>query len=310
VKTRWFGLIFLVLAHLTGVLKRACNDTTNKGVIIMSLSSYGVFSSALALLALSACSLSEHTPLSEKLDPQNPKPTLVLVHGAFADSSSWSGVVERLEQRGYPVIVPANPLRGLDSDAAVLASVLKTIDGPLVLAGHSYGGMLISKAAQDNPAVKALVYIAAFAPDTGESAGAILGKFPVPKFSPDKLRVVPYALPCGAGTGADTYIKTEAFHDLFAADVPERTALVMAATQRPLEGAAISANFMGTPAWKTVPSWALVARSDNMISPDAERFMAQRAHSRVVEVDASHAVAVSHPDAVADIIVDAAHSVH
>lgn len=276
----------------------------------MSLSYYRVFSSVLALLALSACSSSGSTPPSEEIDPQNPKPTIVLVHGAFADASSWSGVIERLAQRGYSVIAPANPLRGLDSDAAALASVLKTIDGPLVFAGHSYGGMLISKAAQDNPAVKALVYIAAFAPDTGESAGAILGKFPTPQFGPDKLRVVPYALPCGAGTGADTYIKAEAFHDLFAADVPESTALVMAATQRPLEGAAISTNFIGTPAWKTVPSWALVARADNMISPDAERFMAQRAQSHVVKVDASHAVAVSHPDAVADIIIDAAHSIH
>lgn len=275
----------------------------------MSFSGYCVLSSVLALLALSGCSSSESTQPSEKIDPQNPKPTIVLVHGAFADASSWSGVVERLEQRGYPVVAPANPLRGLDSDAAALASVLKTIDGPLVLVGHSYGGMVISQAAQDNRAVKALAYIAAFAPDTGESAGAILGKFPSPMFAPDKLRMVPYALSCGAGTGADTYIKTEAFHDLFAADVPESQALVMAATQRPLEGAAISANLTGTPAWKTIPSWALVARSDNMISPDAERFMAQRAQSHVTEVDASHAVAVSHPDTVADIIVDAAHSV-
>src|SRR5947199_51569 len=139
--------------------------------------------------------------------------------------------------------------------------------------------MLISKAAQDDPAVKALVYITAFAPDTGESAAAILAKFPSPKFAPDKLRVVPYALSCGA----DTYIKAEAFPELFAADVPKSRALVMAVTQRPLEGAAIGANFTGTPAWKTVPSWALVARADNMISPAAERFMAERAHAHVVE---------------------------
>lgn len=276
----------------------------------MSFSGYRVCWSALALLALSGCSPSESMQPAAKIDPQSPKPTIVLVHGAFADASSWSGVIERLAQRGYPVIAPANPLRGLDADAAALASVLKTIDGPLVLVGHSYGGMVISLAAQDNRAVKALAYIAAFVPDTGESAGAILGRFPSPKFSPDKLRMVPYALSCGAGTGADTYIKTEAFHDLFAADVSESQALVMAVTQRPLEGAAIAATFTGTPAWKTVPSWALVARADSMISPDAERFMAQRAQSHVVEVDASHAVAVSQPDAVADIIVEAAHSVH
>jgi pimeloyl-ACP methyl ester carboxylesterase len=244
------------------------------------------------------------------IDPQNPKPTIVLVHGAFADASSWSGVVERLEQRGYSVIAPANPLRGLDTDAAALASVLKTINGPVVLAGHSYGGIVISQAAQGNPAVKALVYIAAFAPDTGESALAITGKFPATKFGPDALRMVPYALPCGAGNGADTYIKTEVFQDVFAADLPEGTALVMAATQRPIEGAALSTNFTGAPAWKTIPSWALVASSDHALSPDAERFMAQRAQSHVTEVDASHAVAVSQPEAVANIIVDAAHSVH
>ncbi len=288
----------------------------------MSLSRYRVPSSILALLALSACSSCKSTspsqksssestpPPSDKIDPQNPKPTIVLVHGAFADASSWSGVVQRLQQRGYSVIAPPNPLRGIESDAAALTSVLKTIDGPLVVAGHSYGGIVISRAAQGNPAVKALVYIAAFAPESGESAGAILGKFPGAKFGPESTRVVPYALPCGAGTGADAYIKSEAFRTDFAADVPVSTALTMAATQRPLEGAAIGASFPGTPAWKTIPSWALVARSDNMISPAAERFMAERAHAHVVEVDASHAVAVSHPDVVADIVVDAAHSVH
>lgn len=276
----------------------------------MSLNYCRLFSSVLALLALSSCSSSGSAPSAETIDPQNPKPTIVLVHGAFADASSWNGVVERLEQRGYSVIAPANPLRGLDSDAAALASVLKTIDGPLVFVGHSYGGMVISKAAQDNPAVKALVYIAAFAPDTGENALAIVGRFPATKFGPDALRMVPYSLACGAGSGADTYIKTEAFHDVFAADLNESTARVMAATQRPIEGAALSTNFTGTPAWKTIPSWALVSRSDNALSPDAERFMAQRAQSQVVEVDASHAVAVSHPDDVAAIILDAAHSIH
>jgi pimeloyl-ACP methyl ester carboxylesterase len=260
-------------------------------------------------LAMCACAASAAESPKPTIDPQNPKPTVVLVHGAFADASSWSGVVQRLQDRGYTVVAPPNPLRGVDFDAAALASVLKTIDGPLVLVGHSYGGMVISEAAEGNPAVKALVYIAAFAPDTGESAGAILGRFPSPKFSPDILHPVPYALPGGA-TGADVYVKREVFHDMFAADVPANTAAVMAATQRPIEGGALGANFTGAPAWKTVPSWALVARADNMISPAGERFMAERAHAHVVEVDASHAVAVSQPDAVTSIIVDAAHSVH
>jgi pimeloyl-ACP methyl ester carboxylesterase len=169
---------------------------------------------------------------------------------------------------------------------------------------------VISQAAQNNPAVKALVYVAAFAPDEGESALGIVGKFAPTKFGPDVLRVVPYARSCEVGAGADTYIKSDAFHDVFATDLPESTARMMAATQRPIEGAALSANLTGTPAWKTVPSWALIARSDHALSPDAERFMAERAKSHVVEVDASHAVTVSHPDDVADLIVDAAHSIH
>jgi pimeloyl-ACP methyl ester carboxylesterase len=233
----------------------------------------------------------------------------VLVHGAFADASSWSGVVQRLQQRGYTVIAPPNPLRGVASDAAAIASVLATIDGPIVLAGHSYGGMVISQAAEGNPAVKALVYIAAFVPDTGESAGTIINQFPLSTFGPDRLRVVPYPLACGTGSGADTYIKPDAFHDVFAADLPASTASALGATQRPIEGAAIGMSLTGTPAWKTVPSWALVATSDHAISPAAERFMYQRAQAHVVEVDASHAVAVSHPDVVANLIVEAAHSV-
>lgn len=254
------------------------------------------------LLALSICACAASHAVA--VDPQNPKPTIVLVHGAFADASSWSGVVQRLQQRGYTVIAPPNPLRGVDTDAASVASVLKTVTGPIVLVGHSYGGMVISAAAQGNAAVKALVYVAAFVPDTGESAGAILGRFPPTKFGPDKLAPVPHE------GGADVYLKREAFHEIFAADVPDRTASVMAASQRPIEGAAIGAPFAGTPAWKSIPSWALVSRSDQAISPAAERFMADRAHAHVVEVDASHAVAVSHPDAVTDLILEAAHSVH
>ena len=168
---------------------------------------------------------------------------------------------------------------------------------------------MITRAAQENPAVKALVYIAAFMPDTGESVGTISGTAPT-KFSPAALRVVPYALSCGTGNGADAYLKPELFHELFAADLPESTTRVMAATQRPIEAGAVGAPLNGAPAWKTIPSWALVSRSDQMISPNAERAMAQRAKSHVVEVDASHAVAISKPDAVTDLIVDAAHSVH
>lgn len=258
----------------------------------------------LLVLALVACGTSNAEPQAPKIDPQNPKPTIVLVHGAFADASSWSGVVERLQQRGYTVIAPPNPLRGTDADAATVASVLKTIEGPIVLVGHSYGGMVISEAAQGNPAVKALVYIAAFVPDTGESIAAISARYPATKFGPAVLNAVPHE------GGADLFIKRDVFHDVFAADTPAGTASIMAATQRSIDASAVGAIFAGTPAWKSVPSWALVAGSDTMIGPVAERAMAERAHAHVVEVNASHAVAVSRPEAVAELIVTAAHSVH
>jgi len=275
----------------------------------MTIEPHRLLPAVVAMFAWSACATKSVEPQTPKLavDPQNPKPTIVLVHGAFADASSWSGVVQRLQQRGYTVIAPPNPLRGVDADAAALASVLKTVEGPIVLVGHSYGGMVLTEAAEGNSAVKALVYIAAFVPDTGESVATISGKFPATKFGPNSLVAVPH--PSGAA-GADLYLKRDVFHDQFASDVPESTASVMAATQRPIEGGAIGATFAGVRAWKSVPSWALVARSDNMISPAAERFMAERAHAHVIEVDASHAVAVSQPDAVAELILTAAHSVH
>lgn len=230
---------------------------------------------------------------------------MVLVHGAFADSSSWNGVVQRLQHRGYPVIAPANPLRGLASDTAYIDSVLKSVHGPVVLVGHSYGGMLISAAAQKNPQVKALVYVAAFAPDKGESALELSAKFPGGKLGPATTNPVKYPAP-GGGTGTDLYIKSADFREVFAGDLRPTTTAAMAATQRPVDAAALDAKFAGEPAWKTIPSWALVANEDNAIPPASERLMATRAHARITEVKASHAVAVSQPDAVAKVILQAA----
>jgi pimeloyl-ACP methyl ester carboxylesterase len=261
----------------------------------------------IALIALAAaCGAAQTNTQDPKMtiDPQNPKPTIVLVHGAFADSSSWNGVVQRLAGRGYTAIAAPNTLRGVDADAAVVASVLKSIAGPIVLVGHSYGGMVISQAAQGNANVKALVYIAAFMPDTGESVATISAGYPATKFGP------PVLLPVPTANGVDVYLKRDVFHDTFCADVPAATAALMAATQRPIDGAAVPAPFAGVPAWKSIPSWALVAKADTMIGPVAEKGMAERAHAHIVEVNASHAVAVSQPDAVADLIVEAAHSVH
>ncbi|MCX4706399.1 alpha/beta hydrolase [Streptomyces sp. NBC_01373] len=192
------------------------------------------------------------------------KPTVVLVHGAFADSTSWNGVVKKLKRDGYPVVAAANPLRGLSSDSAYLRDVLAAIDGPVVLAGHSYGGAVISSAAHGADNVKALVYIAAFMPDKGESAIELAGKYPGSTLG-EALRPVPITMPDGS-QGADLYIQQDKFHHQFAADVPESTTDIMAVAQRPVTGAALEEG-AGEPAWKTIPSWVLVATEDLNIPP-------------------------------------------
>ncbi|MFI9113726.1 alpha/beta fold hydrolase [Streptomyces venezuelae] len=236
-------------------------------------------------------------------DRHEPRPTIVLVHGAFADASSWSGTIRRLQHAGYPVLAPANPLRGLAADTAYLRSVLAAVDGPVVLVGHSYGGAVISGAAVGNSRVKALVYIAAFTPDKGESAADLAAKFPGSTLG-DAVNPQSYPLP-GGGTGTELVIERANFHGQFAADVPVSDAAVMAATQRPVATAALEEK-AGAAAWKTIPSWALIATADKNIPPTAERWMARRAGSHITEVDASHAVAVSRPAVVTHVILAAA----
>ncbi|MFE9566706.1 alpha/beta fold hydrolase [Streptomyces sp. NPDC006487] len=233
-------------------------------------------------------------------------PKIVLVHGAFADGSSWSGVVRNLQDAGYEVSAPANPLRGLARDSAYLAAFLKTVEGPVVLVGHSYGGEVITNAAEGLDHVRALVYIAAIAPEAGESANDVLGRFPGSEL-PEALNAVPYADVAG-GEGADLYIKPESFRPVFAADVDPATTAVLASVQRPVAAASLSDTSAGA-AWKDVSSWYLVATQDRAIPADAQRFMAQRAGACTVEVDASHAVAVSRPDEVADLVMTAAKAV-
>ncbi|WP_406187247.1 alpha/beta fold hydrolase [Streptomyces sp. NBC_01006] len=236
-------------------------------------------------------------------DRTAPKPTVVLVHGAFAAASSWSGTIKRLRRAGYPVVATANPLRGLADDTAYLRGVLAGVDGPVVLVGHSYGGAVISGAAAGDSRVKALVYIAAFTPDKGESAAQLAAKFPGSTLG-DTVNPQPYPLP-GGGTGTELFIDQAEYHRQFAADVPVADAAVMAATQRLVATAALEEK-AGEVAWKTIPSWALIATADKNIPPAAERWMARRAGSRTTEVDASHAVAVSRPAVVTDVILDAA----
>nr|WP_211363013.1 alpha/beta hydrolase [Streptomyces phaeoluteigriseus] len=235
------------------------------------------------------------------------RPTIVLEHGAFADASSWDGVVKRLQRAGHPVVAAANPLRGPATDAAYLRSVIDNIDGPVVLVGHSYGGTVISQAAHGlEDKVKALVYIAAFLPETGESSLGLTNKFPGSTLG-QAIEPVNYALPDGS-RGADVYIKPDKFPQQFAADVPTDKARLMAAVQRPIAAAALEEESTRA-AWKTIPSWSLVTTEDLNIPVAAQRFMSQRAHARTTEVDASHAVSVSHPDAVTRIVERAARTV-
>ncbi|MFJ8996513.1 alpha/beta fold hydrolase [Streptomyces sp. NPDC102279] len=210
---------------------------------------------------------------------------MVLVHGAFADASSWSGVTRRLQRQGYTVVAAANPLRDLDGDAAYVSSVLDGITGPVVLVGHSYGGEVITNAAVGHPNVKALVYVAAFAPEQGESGLALTGRFPGSQLGAH-LTVRPFPQAAG-GTGSEATVDPAAFHAVFAADVPDRTSEEMASAQRPVALAALAAP-SGVPAWKTIPSWYLVAGSDQAIPAAAERFMAQRAGAHTTEVKGPH----------------------
>lgn len=230
------------------------------------------------------------------------KPTVVLVHGAFADSSSWNGVITILERHGYTVVAAPNPLRGVQADADVVGALVKSIDGPVVLVGHSYGGSVISEAAGQASNVKALVYVAAFAPEAGETALDLTGKFPGSTLAPALAPPVKLT-----GGGNDLYILQARFHDQFAADVPESAARLMAAGQRPIAETALSEPATA-PAWKRIPAWFIYGDKDRNIPPAALEFMAERAKSRqtVVIKGASHVVMVSNASAVAGLIEKAA----
>ena len=250
----------------------------------------------LCLAALSMGSASAHRP-------EAPKPTVVLVHGAFADASSWSDVSQRLQRKGYTVYAPANPLRGIAPDADYLRSFLATVPGPIVLVGHSYGGAVITNAATGNANVQALVYVAAYALDEGESIGAANALGGGTALLGQHIVVRPTA---GAAPGdVDAYVDPAYFRDVFAADLPASQASVMAAGQRPLLASALGTP-SGVPAWRTVPSWYVVATRDHAIPPEAERAMAARAGSHTVELNTSHVPMLSRPDAITQVILDAA----
>jgi pimeloyl-ACP methyl ester carboxylesterase len=230
------------------------------------------------------------------------KPTIVLVHGAFADSSGFNEITRRLLAAGYPVVAAANPLRGLSFDAAQIRALLQSIDGPIVLVGHSYGGAVISAAAGGNSAVQALVYLGAFVPDAGESAEQLVNQFPGSTVG-ESLKPVP--LPDGQ---VDLYINPQVFHANFAGDLPAEEAALYAITQRPATGVALGEPASGPQAWRVIPNYNLISGADRIIPPAAQEFMAKRAGAEVQVVDgASHMLFASQPGVTVAFIEKAVH---
>jgi pimeloyl-ACP methyl ester carboxylesterase len=231
------------------------------------------------------------------------KPTIVLVHGAFAESASWDGVIEPLRRAGHRVIAMANPLREVTTDAGSVGDLVRSVEGPVVLVAHSYGGAVISNVPADAGEITGLVYVNGFAPDPGESCFSLAGMFPGSTLGEDTLQPVPRS----DGT-TDLYIVQDRFHDLFGADLPARQAARMAATQRPATQEALFAPSGERPLWRELRSWFLIGEDDRIIPAELQRFMAKRADAaRTLEIPgASHAVAVSQPQATADLILEAA----
>ena len=231
------------------------------------------------------------------------RPTVVLVHGAFADGSSWTGVIERLQAEGIQVTAPAIPLRGISIDSAYIGSLLEQIPGPVLAVGHSYGGAVITNAATNANNVVGLVYVCAFAPDEGETLGEVEGDS---KDSVLSTAQVPLQYPTGEGheTAVEFAIDPEKLHDAFAADLTEKQSAILAATQRPVSELAFSEP-NGEPAWKKLPSWAVVASGDKAAGTDVVRSMAKRAGAKITEVEGSHVIMISQPQAVTDVILTA-----
>ncbi|MEO7719555.1 MAG: alpha/beta hydrolase [Capsulimonas sp.] len=245
---------------------------------------------SLAALALAAIA----APLAAAHADAPAKPAIVLVHGAFADATSWSRVIPILEKDGYTVYAVQNPLTSLDDDIATTKRVIEAQKGPVIVVGHSYGGAVITGAAAGQTNVKALVYLAAFAPDAGEAVGVFADQVPLGKtFVPDAAGFV--------------YVDRDKFHDAFCADVSAADARVMAVVQKPLN-AAIFGQSVPVPAWKSIPSWYLVSQDDHAISPELERFYAKRMGAQTSEIKASHVAFISHPQEIVRLIEKAANA--
>jgi pimeloyl-ACP methyl ester carboxylesterase len=235
------------------------------------------------------------------------KPTVVLVHGAWADASSWDGVITQLKTDGYAVVAPPNPLRGLTSDATSIDAFLKSIPGPVVLVGHSYGGSVVSVAAPSAPNVKALVYVDAFVPDGGDSCLSLLADPSSPPAPKDLFSPVPFAT--ASGGDADVYFNTKYFGAVFASGLAASTASDMAATQRPITFSALNEKAPAAEGWKTLPSWYVLGDADMVIPPAREMAMAKRANAHIMHVNGGHTSMISHPEVTVAAIVAAANAV-
>jgi pimeloyl-ACP methyl ester carboxylesterase len=292
----------------TGRRKRLRLSLTAAALASAALASAALASAAL-LLPLGQAASAQTTATTATTSHHAPKPTIVLLHGAWASTSSWTGVISRLHALGYTVYAPPNTLMGLTYDDAYLASFLHSISGPIVLVGHSYGGAVITNAATGDKQVKALVYVDAFMPDKGESVGQLVAAKPgscvVVKDPTTIFRLVPYP---GAPTGAvDAYLKQSVFPDCIANGLPAAEQKTLAITQLPLSTIALSQK-SGVPAWKTIPSWAVVGTEDHTIPPAELMFMAERAHAHITTVKAPHVSMISDPGIVTSVILQAVHA--
>jgi pimeloyl-ACP methyl ester carboxylesterase len=235
--------------------------------------------------------------------PSGGSPTVVLVHGAFADASSWNGVIERLLANGVKVTAPANPLRGISIDSAYIASVFEQTPGPVLAVGHSYGGAVITNAATEAKNIVGLVYVAAFAPEEGETLGDVEAGSKDSVLN-SALGTLHYPTADGGDPGVEFAIDPAKFRDAFAADLPPDQTAVMAATQRPVAELAFS-EASGPPAWKNLPSWTVVATGDKAAGADVIRSMAERAGAKITEIEGSHVIMISQPEAVSAVIMEA-----